>query len=224
MAVVLSCEVAGNDWPSRCEGTIDRSHVVLRTPDLIAGRVARGIAGGGDWPYVGYPHNLGLIDVTKQTRNRRLLAATMRPHRERLLRELYVPYHDRLAGELTRVIVNHGFVVHMTVSTFGLRTPAGNIRRGDVGFAHDITNADAVDFTLDLIDVMYEVAPMIKARRNFPRGDGVDSIVKSMRSRFGSGRYIGLQLMCNRAWARHDNPMTRRAIKLLAAAIDEVIR
>ena len=83
---------------------------------------------------------------------------------------------------------------------------------------------DEVDFCLDWIDDLYEIAPMLRVRRNYPRRGTQDSITRAMRTEFSNQPYVGIELALNRAWASRPLKIRDEAIDGLSDSLLEIFR
>lgn len=194
--------------------------------DRHAYLAARTIAhlSGGD--LLANPWRSDLVDVGRSTRHRQLFPPAVRRlapgTRRSILDEVYHPFRRRVRRRLSEMLLQHPYVVHLSVRTFESRTDAGDWRRGDVGLAYDPARGDELDWCLDLIDEMWEATPELKIRRNYPRRGTQDSLTRTMRRHFDALNYLGIELMLNRAWASRGVSLRDEALIALADAIGAV--
>jgi predicted N-formylglutamate amidohydrolase len=150
-------------------------------------------------------YSLDMIDVTRSLRHRELFSPRTRnwpaEDRQSLIEQVYQPYRLRVREAIESALVRSSYLLHLSVRTFDLRSN-GTIRRADASLLYDSSRRDEVDLCLDWIDEMYEIVPMLRVRRNYPRRGTADSMTKAMRAEFSSRNYLGVELLLNRAWAQ----------------------
>ena len=117
------------------------------------------------------------------------------------------------------MLAKHPYVIHLSIQTFDLRSKKGKLRRTDVGLLYDPAREDDVDFCLDWIDEMYDEAPMLKVRRNYPGRGTNDSLTKAMRAEFADAPYLGIEVWLNRSWAARDVSLRTEALQGMAWAL-----
>ncbi|KAA1257841.1 N-formylglutamate amidohydrolase [Rubripirellula obstinata] len=225
MSVLLSCEQGGQSIPPELSFREDLEiPAVCHDPaSEVAGELSRLLR----VPLIQNKHASSLIDVRLSSHHRDLFGKQTRKwkpdDRQRLLDTIYFPYREKVRSAISHQLSRQPYVVHLSVQTFGLRSKSGKIRRTDVGLSYDPSHDDEVDFCLDLIDEMYDAAPMLRVRRNYPRRGSSDSITKSMRSEFRNQPYIGIELMLNRAWSERKTALRAEAIRGITLAISQIV-
>jgi hypothetical protein len=88
---------------------------------------------------------------------------------------------------------------------------------------YDPSRDEEVDLCLDWIDEMYDVIPMLRVRRNYPRRGTTDSITKSMRSEFSDRSYLGIEVLLNRAWAGRPLAIRDETVDAMCGCLQRVI-
>lgn len=223
MAFLISCETGGHEVP---EVWADRlaNHPVSHDP--LARRAASEIADHLCAPLIAHRYSADLIDVSRSLGHRKSFSPLTKdwdPADKRMLGEqLHEPYRARIRSAIKVMLDKTVLVVHLSVRTFDL-VQAGKRRRTDVGLLYDPTVDDELDFCLDVIDEMYETAPMLRVRRNYPRRGTVDSIVRAMRRDFQDAPYLGIELWLNRAWVGRPVSLRDEALAALCRSLAYVI-
>jgi predicted N-formylglutamate amidohydrolase len=174
-------------------------------------------------PLIQYEYTLQAIDVTRSLRHPKLYSASSRKlspeQRQHLVDNYYIPYRRAVRENLRQMMQRYSYVVHLSVRSFDLMGPKKKRRRADVGLLYDPASQHESDLCADWLDELYFDWDMLKVRRNYPRRGTVDSLVKSMRSDFSTpeyaDRYLGIEILLNRAWAG-------RPIKVRDTAIDAI--
>ncbi|EMI21716.1 N-formylglutamate amidohydrolase [Rhodopirellula maiorica SM1] len=194
--------------------------------DAAARYVARRMASLLQSPLVENKYAADLIDVTRSSRHRSVMPPAVRKwpceERDRLVQEVHAEYRNRIRNAVEQHSLRHGFTIHISIRSFALRSE-GRLRRTDVGLLYDPSREDEMAFCLDWIDEMYDWAPMIRVRRNYPRRGTTESIVTAMRNHFTADRYIGVELLLNRAWAGRRVALRDQAIEGICRSLDEVL-
>jgi predicted N-formylglutamate amidohydrolase len=177
-------------------------------------------------PLIVNEHPIDLIDVTRPLHHRQLfskLTRTLAPNdRDKLIAEVYETYLQRVRATIDSMIRKNGFLIHLAVSSFNLKA-RGKIRRTDVGLLYDPSRDDERDLCLDWIDEMWERAPMLRVRRNYPRRGTTAGLTRSFRREFAAEEYQGMEVWLNRAWARRNVAMRDEALDGIADSLRVIL-
>lgn len=253
MSLLISCEAGGQRIPAWLVGGVatttvqtrerrsertSRSMMVagkklqagklpMRIPgDLSASYVARRMAKTLGVELVHNQFSDHLIDVTRSLRHRQLFPIGTRSWsdemKERLITEVYVPYRESLRNTIAVKLQRDPYVVHLSIRTFE-PTSKGKPRRADVGLLYDTSVDDEVDFCLDWIDEMYEDAPMLRVRRNYPRRGTTQGVTHAMRTEFAGAHYLGIEVLLNRAWADREVKLREEAIDGMCDTLKQIM-
>ncbi|TWU60732.1 N-formylglutamate amidohydrolase [Rubripirellula tenax] len=227
MCLLISCDVGGDRFPAALTAaqTISLERGTSPSCDIAAAYVAQRLATGFDAPLITNAFSPALIDVGRSLHHRELFPKWTRkwpePDRQLLVDEIYRPYRESVRRAIAGGLLRHSYVIHLSIRTFALRTK-GTIRRTDVGLLYDPSNDHEVDLCLDWIDEMYDEAPMLRVRRNYPRRGTNDSITKSMRAEFAGTPYLGIEVMLNRAWVSRDVSLRDEAIEGIIGGLKSI--
>ncbi len=208
--------------------------------DRAARFAARRLAERLDAPLIANEYSPRLVDVGRSVGNRRLFpspasewissqgdgpaAARPRPpswrkaERTRLVEEIHAPYRTAIRQQISRLMIRHPFVAHLSVRTFAVKYRGGH-RRTDIGLGYDPGAAHEVAFCLDWIDELYDRMPMVRVRRNYPRRGTIDSVTRSMRRHFDGMPYLGIEVQLNRAWAARPVAARDRVLSGIASTL-----
>lgn len=224
MSLLITCDTGGWKTPTRLRDRLIDSSVGTQTIPMISDRLhrrgvdreanlaARKLAyySGGD--LIANDFRSDLVDVGRSPHHRGLFSPVVRglppETRQTIMEEIYIPYRNRVHLGITRLLRSWSYVVHLSVRTFDAKTNGGDWRRGDVGLLYDPSRPDEVDWSLDLMDELYDAVPNLKVRRNHPHRGTNDSLAKSMRAKFSPEVYLGIEITLNRAWVAR--PVVRR--------------
>lgn len=208
--------------------------------DRAARFAAQCLAEHLDAPLIANEYSPRLVDVGRSVGNRRLFPspasqwnssqgngpAAPRPRssswrkaeRTRLVEEIHTPYRTTIRQQISRLMIRHPFVVHLSVRTFAAKYRGGH-RRTDIGLGYDPGAAHEVAFCLDWIDELYDRLPMVRVRRNYPRRGTIDSVTRSMRRHFAGMPYLGIEIQLNRAWAARPVAARDRVLSGIASTL-----
>ncbi|GAA4469238.1 hypothetical protein GCM10023156_60970 [Novipirellula rosea] len=213
--------------PELCSSKFVPGQLPGRLPgDASARYVARRMAALLQSPLIENKYAAALIDVTRSSRHRSVMPPEVRrwptEDRNRLIQEVHAGYRNRVRNAIEQHSRRHGFTLHVSVRSFA-SSSEGRQRRTDIGLLYDPSREDEMAFCLDWIDEMYESAPMIRVRRNYPRRGTTESLVTAMRSHFSAEHYVGVELLLNRAWAGRRVGLRDQAIEGICRSLDQVL-
>ena len=244
MSVLISCEAGGQHvpaWlvspskntktsPTPFDGTkkFHAGKLPMQIPnDMAADYIARRMAKNIGVSLVRNVFSHQLIDVTRSLHHRQLFPIATRSwsneRKQRLISEIYAPYRESLSRTIGGMLQRHPYVIHLSIRTFDSNHQK-KPRRADVGLLYDPAIENEVDFCLDWIDELYDDAPMLKVRRNYPRRGTNDSITKAMRTEFSGQNYMGIEVLLNRAWSDRAVSLRDEAIDAMSNTLEKVIR
>ncbi len=243
--LLVSCETGGRRVPAQWSKThvlsdpahvdspaCDESPVIVNRKRMIAcdstGRYAgRRVADSLGVELIENPYSIQCVDVTRSIHHRELFSSTARQldehDRQKLLDRVYWPYRERLRRAIAGGLARCPYVIHLSVRSFAA-SARGRMHRADVGLVHDASRADEVALCLQWMEQLFDVAPMLRVRRNYPRRGTCDSLHRTMRAEFVSRPYLGVEVALNRAWAGRPLKVRDEAIDGLAVALRAVIR
>lgn len=226
MAILISCETAGALLPEAFFAGADAREFAVENGadqvDLVGFEIAERVADRLGTPLVRNPTRLDLIDVTRSLRHPNLLgvaASGFSAEQKRQLIEMaYTAYFGRVREEVSKILQEFTFAVHLSFRTFDPNL-GGKRRRTDVGLLYDATRFDEVDFCVDWIDQQYDVNPNVRMRRNYPRRGTSNHLHKVLRQQFPADHYLGIDVWMNRAWAARDVRLRDEAIESLCESL-----
>lgn len=219
MSVLISCEVGGNRIPAEiaamARATGDALPKQTACGDETAKYLAERMSSRLYAPLIANEDSSQLIDVTHSLHHRQLFPKRTRgwtaENRQWLIDQIHTPYRERVREGIRQMFRHFPYVIHLSIRSFPLKQ-GGKIRRADAGLLYDPGQDDEVDLCLDWIDEMYELIPMLRVRRNYPRRGTTDSLTKSMRSEFADRNYLGIEVLVNQAWCGRVSPIREEVI------------
>lgn len=172
-----------------------------------------------------------VVDVNRAARNpavfSKLTRTLAKVDRARLIREVHEPYRQSVERAVEKLIEKEQLVIHLSIHSFATFQPnladgecrADAARRTDVGLLYDPARDYELALCLDWYDDLYDALPMLRVRRNYPRRGVFDSLIRTLRRRFSSDSYIGIELQLNRAWCVRDVPVRKKVFTGLAKSL-----
>ena len=225
--ILISCEHGGREVPSAYAEWFAGSEELLESHrgwDPGALVLARELAHALSAPLFFSTTTRLLVDLNRSVGHRRLYSEFTRERspaeRAALLTEHYRPHRDAVEGAIVDRIEAGGRVLHIASHSF---TPVfyGIVRNADIGWLYDPQRAAEKAFSNRWMEALKQRAPQLRLRRNYPyRGDG-DGLASSMRKRFDSASYLGIELEVSQRFALTGGnawPQLRRDLTASVAA------
>jgi len=203
MCVLVTCEHGGNQVPTGYEKYFDGQEEILnshRGYDPGALSLARVLADRLCAHLVYSEITRLLVDLNRSSSSRSLFSDYTRElgrdGRQLLMAKFYQPYRERVAGFAGQVMAEGSRLVHLSVHSF---TPVfnGNHRDSDVGLLYDPGRFSEKAFCRRWKHRLNHLLPILKVRYNWPYRGTADGLVRSLRSRYRSDDYLGIELEVN---------------------------
>ncbi|HKK01180.1 MAG TPA: N-formylglutamate amidohydrolase [Desulfuromonadales bacterium] len=202
-ALVVSCEHGGNQVPHEFAELFRGREKLLeshRGYDIGILPFAERLAGVFAAPFEASSVTRLLVDLNRSPGSRACFSEISRPlaptERAAILRDYYEPYRRRVTERVAERLAVGSSVLHLSVHSF---TPQfdGRTRKTEVGLLYDPAHAGETDFCRRWREVLGRLDPALRVHRNAPYRGTSDSLVKTLRQRFGSDRYLGIELEIN---------------------------
>lgn len=233
IALVLSCEHAGNEIPRRYRALFAPHRALLATHrgwDPGALGIARAIASRMDVPLIATRWSRLLVECNRSPGHRALFSAITAPlpdaEKRAIVDAYYTPHREAVRRAIAGAVRGGKDVVHVAVHTF---TPELNdeVRNADIGLLYDPRRTGEVDVCRRWAGALREVAPALRVRRNYPYRGTADGLPLPLRREFGPVRYMGIELEVNQALAASAQGATRRmvtrgVVESLALAVERM--
>lgn len=223
MAVVVSCEHAGNRVPTPYRPLFRGSKRVLQSHrgwDPGALELARAIARSLDAPLVSTTVSRLVVECNRSIGHPRLFSEftrrLSRGEKHALLGSHYHPHRGAVEAVVRSAMRTHGRVIHVGVHTFA-PVLNGKRRSADVGLLHDPSRPLETRWCEEWMAILSLIAPDLRVRRNYPYRGWTDGLTTSLRGRLPAGRYLGVELEVNQALAR--SPQRKKISRQLAASL-----
>ncbi len=225
MSLLITCELGGKEIPPWLSFE-DQRGLSDAQSDEPGRYVASQMASQLRAPLILNEYSPELIDVTRSLRHQQLFSKFTRgysnEYRQRLVDQVYRPYRSRLESAVGDLLASGDSVIHLSVRSFKLRNQ-GKIRRTDVGLLYDPSRGDEVDLCLDWIDEMWERAPMLRVRRNYPHRGTSNGLTRMLRTAFAGQDYLGIEVWLNRAWAKREVAIRDTAISGICGSLQAIL-
>jgi predicted N-formylglutamate amidohydrolase len=113
-------------------------------------------------------------------------------------------------------------VIHLSSHSF---TPVldGNVRNADVGLLYDPARPSEAAMAARWKAAFAAHAPALRVRRNYPYKGRNDGLTSSLRRRFPSGTYVGMEIELNHGFMVH-GPRWRRLRGAVVATVKAALR
>ena len=225
----FSCEHGGNEVPPEYQHLFAGRREVLATHrgwDIGVLELSQALAAQLDAPLEAAMVTRLLVDLNRAPHNPRGLFSEFTrelpyPERVRILERYYYPYRRRVEENVRHILRDERDVVHVAVHSF---TPElhGEERNADLGLLYDPARPREAEFCSAWQQVLQELAPDLRVRRNYPYRGASDALVTTLRRSLPAERYLGLELEVNQAIAVGTGVELTRVRQALAASLQRV--
>lgn len=225
----LSCEHGGNEVPAEYRHLFAGHEEVLRTHrgwDIGGLELSRALAAELDAPLEAATVTRLLVDLNRAPHNRRALFSEFtrdlaKEEKERILARYYDPYRRRVEENVRHILRDERDVVHLSLHSF---TPEfhGERRSADLGLLYDPARPRETAFCLAWQQILQELAPELRVRRNYPYRGVTDAMITHLRRHLPAERYLGLELEVNQALAEAGGPQWERLQQVLSTSLRRV--
>ena len=207
VALVLSCEHAGNKVPAKYRALFKGKTKVLESHrgwDPGALDFARAIAKETGAPLIANNVSRLLIETNRSVGHAQVFSEftrkLARDEKDALLKSYYHPHRGAVEAVIKSALRTHARVVHVGVHTF---TPTlnGKKRTADVGLLFDPARKAEVDFCEVWLHALHWEAPLLRVKKNYPYKGTSDGLTTALRDKFAASRYVGIELEVNQALA-----------------------
>jgi predicted N-formylglutamate amidohydrolase len=227
--LVVTCEHGGNRIPAEYSGHFHGWRRILDTHrgfDLGALVMARQLAAELHAPLVASTVSRLLIDLNRSLGNPRVWSDATRflppAAKQRIVRSHYAPYRQRVEAIVTRAVAAGRRVIHLSSHSF---TPVldARVRVADVGLLYDPARPTETAMAACWKAVFAGYAPELRVRRNYPYKGRNDGLTSSLRRRFPSESYVGMEIELNQGLMRH-RPQWRRLRGVVVTTVKAALR
>ncbi len=203
LALVLSCEHAGNRVPPSLRAAFDDAAALLashRGYDAGALAFARRLGAALQVPVIATTISRLVVDTNRHAGHPRVISerlAMLEPAaRARLLARWHAPHRARVRDAVAAALRRASRVLHVAVHSF---TPVldGVVRQADVGLLYDPGRALERRLAGAWRDAVRRGWPTLRVRANYPYLGTSDGLTRWLRTCFADARYAGIELELN---------------------------
>lgn len=206
MKLLLTCEHGGNQVPRRYATLFRGAERVLaghRGWDPGALWLARRLSRRLSAPLLAATVTRLLIDPNRSLTNPQAFSEFSRhlpaDEKARIVARHYRPHRERVESRIGREIRRGARVLHVAVHSFTPRW-RGRVRSCQVGLLYDPHRTGERCFCQEWKACLEALAPSgLRVRRNQPYRGDADGLTTHLRRRFGSRRYLGIELEVSQA-------------------------
>ena len=227
LRLLLTCEHGGNRIPreyAHLFRAAARELASHRGWDPGAQDVARRLARHFGLPLRSVPWSRLLVEPNRSPTNPRIWSEFTRDlsadERERLLARHWWPHRRDVESAVARSVARGSRVAHVAVHSF---TPelSGERRNADVGLLYDPARAGERALCTRWQQVLRELDPGLRVRRNYPYRGAADGLTTWLRRRFPDRSYAGVELELNQALVGRTD--RARVASLLATSLERLL-
>lgn len=213
--IVVTCEHATNYIPEAFKSLFIHEADCLsshRGWDLGAVEYAKALAK----PYADYYFEATvsrlLVELNRSLHHPQLFSAITRPLppsiKTQILADYYFPYRSQVTETITHLLAQGAWVLHLSVHTFTPVIDHHGERKADIGLLFDPKQLYEKK-AARLWKTLLVESEFLIVRFNYPYLGKSDSLVSSLRKRFGQERYVGLELEINQKTRLNSSQMER---------------
>ncbi|MCB1136483.1 MAG: N-formylglutamate amidohydrolase [Chlamydiia bacterium] len=200
MAVLVTCEHAGNRIPRRWQPLISIPQDVLQSHrgiDIGAKSLAKDISKILAVPLHIYEKTRLLIELNRSLHHPKLFSeyskALSPDQKASLIDTLYVPYRDGVEQAIHRLVKERKRVLHLSIHSF---TPIwnGEERTADIGLLYDPQRSFERRICTELKS---HFQSDFRTRMNYPYLGKADGFTRYLRTLFRDADYAGIELEVN---------------------------
>jgi len=201
--LLLTCEHGGNNVPLRLRKRFQGANAVLRSHrgwDIGALPLARDLSRTTGAPLIAVTVSRLVVEANRTEGHPELFSKYTRDlpavEKTQVLRKYHRPHHRVVEAWIDRAHEEGDRVIHLGVHSF---TPEldGELRNADVGLLYDPARKRERAFAGRWHAALAALDPDLHIRRNYPYLGTADGLVTSLRKRFPSANYAGLELEVN---------------------------
>jgi predicted N-formylglutamate amidohydrolase len=222
-AVVLTCEHARNSVPKSLAAKFQGKSDWLSTHagwDIGALEVAKRVVSGLRCKLFEGEVSRLVVDLNRSAHRAGVFSKVTRELsaavRKDLLARYWHPYREAVTKEMDRSTERGRSVLHLSIHSF---TPVlgRTKRRADVGILYDPQRKEEARAARELARVLAKQNPEWRVRRNYPYVGYSDGFTTTLRKRYPSRQYAGIEVEWNQALIEDAAGQKRAAEALLEA-------
>jgi len=202
-SLVITCEHGGNWLPAPYRYLFRSCRTVLESHrgfDSGALAMATTLARNFDAPLLTSTVSRLLVDLNRSIGHRNLHSEAIRTLpaaiRQEIIEHYYQPYRTEAERLVAQGVARRGRVIHISCHSF-TNYLNGVMRHADIGLLYDPARPAEKALCANWKSVLNVSAPDFQVRRNFPYQGRNDGLTSSLRKKFPSDAYTGVELELN---------------------------
>lgn len=206
LALILTCEHAGNDVPREYASLFQGRRRLLRSHrgyDPGALDLARHLARYLKTPLLAATVTRLLVELNRSLHHRALfsdcVASLDSRARAKVLEQHYHPHRRKVLSAIQSAVARDATALHISVHTFTPRRN-GQLRTADVGLLYDPARRGERNFCERWRKELLARRPALRVRRNYPYLGKADGLTTFLRRQFPARQYLGIELEVNQRW------------------------
>ncbi len=200
---IVTCEHGGNRIPDAYQQLFEGQQALLdshRGYDAGALAMAEELARALRAPLVASTTSRLLVDLNRSIGHRQSFSMTTRAApaeiRAEIIEHHYRPYRGEVERLVGQGVADGDRVIHISSHSF---TPEldGKVRTADVGLLYHPGRSGEAEVCARWKAALAASAPELRVRRNYPYAGKGDGLTSYLRSRYGPGDYVGIEVEVN---------------------------
>lgn len=227
MILILTCEHGGNEIPDPYKFVFNKASAQLQTHrayDLGALDVFEYLKDLAQFSISSKTSRL-LIELNRSLHHNNLFSEFTKSlkseHQKEIIETHYLPYRNRVESEISKLIANDEFVLHLSIHSF---TPILNSveRQCDIGLLYDSERHLEKEFSKALKLQLKIENSDLNVRYNYPYLGKADGFTSYLRKQFPK-HYIGIEIEINQKFSK-SNVMDKNLKHTLRLAIQSCLQ
>lgn len=202
-ALVVTCEHGGNRVPAAYRHLFRHCRTLLETHhgyDPGALVMATALSRSFGVPLLASTVSRLLVDLNRSVGHRNLHSKAVRTLpaavRQEIVEKFYQPFRTEADRLVAQGIARRGKVIHISCHSF-TNNFNGVVRHADIGLLYDPARQGERDLCAKWKSVLRASARELEVRRNFPYEGRNDGLTTTLRKKFPSDVYLGIELELN---------------------------
>jgi predicted N-formylglutamate amidohydrolase len=204
--LLLTCEHAGNRIPREYARLFAGQEVLVNSHrgwDPGALELIRYLSRSLHVPYHRVMWSRLLVESNRTPSNPRIWSKITKSlpmeEKQRILNTYWWPNRRAVEADVRREIAGKRKVIHIAIHSF---TPEldGEVRNADVSLLYDPTRPSELKFCRQWEQVLCELEPTLRVRRNYPYRGRSDGLPTWLRKKFDDRVYIGIEFEMNQTF------------------------
>jgi predicted N-formylglutamate amidohydrolase len=202
-AILLTCEHGGNEIPPEYETFFEGHHEIVRSHrgwDPGALELTLSLAELLDSPVYYSEISRLLVELNRSEHHPALFSSFIKKlppkDRDSIKDTYYHPFRNRVVKHISQAVQTGCYVIHLSVHSFSAELN-GIERNADIGLLYDPARHNERKLAVMIAESLKESGTELRVRMNYPYRGKSDGHITSLRKKFGSAEYAGIELEVN---------------------------